>query len=472
MIPILEYPSIVTSSTPWFEDVFTRPQLKNFETYVSGIILSPIHTISYMNSIFYAHTDQSALNNFITDSTWSNDKLEDARYRYILEGIRRCENDTEGKGILILDDTLSHHESAKHMEFAGKFYDHADQSFTWGHDVVTTHLAKGRLSIPLSTEIYLKNEQLNEDYLASINRRTEKNKEEALPEDVKQTMENENFKTKNEIARELISRAFDKGIPFSYVIADSWFLNRETVGLIESLKKDWVFGCKSDRVVLMPNGWMSLSEWSKTLPKDKFKPVNVWYEKKKHVFYCHATNLKMRSLDGRRVRIVVSYDNKELNGDPHFYSANRLDWNIYQILSLYARRWRVDVFYRDSKQNLGLEDYEVRKISGATRHIQMVFTAHALLVLGSAFVVAAAPFEEKKSVQQQSAKLAKDVKVAKAEACLDQTIGSRRLTVYKEVLTNLLVFVLKLGEKIKDEPRKIVQLLLSSKTMLQKSAKV
>jgi hypothetical protein len=27
--------------------------------------------------------------------------------------------DTEGKGILILDDTLSHHESAKHMEFAG-----------------------------------------------------------------------------------------------------------------------------------------------------------------------------------------------------------------------------------------------------------------------------------------------------------------------------------------------------------------
>ena len=354
------------------------------------------------------------------------------------------------------------------MEFAGKFYDHTDQSFIWGHDVVTTHLAKGRLSIPLSSEIYLKDDQLNKDYLASINRRTNKNKEEAS-EDVKQILESENFKTKNEIARELISRAFDKGIPFSYVIADSWFLNSETVSLIESLKKDWVFGCKSDRVVLMPNGWTSLSEWSKTLPKDKFKPVNVWYEKKKHVFYCYAANLKMRSLDGRRIRIVVSYDNKELKGDPHFYCTNRLDWNIYQILSLYARRWRVDVFYRDSKQNLGLEDYEVRKIRGARRHIQMVFTAHALLVLGSAFLVGTDSSE--KSVPQ-SAKLARDIRVAKAEASLDQTIGSRRRRVYAEVLTNLLVFVLKLGAKLKGEPRKIVQMLLSSKTMLQKSAKV
>jgi hypothetical protein len=234
------------------------------------------------------------------------------------------------------------------------------------------------------------------------------------------------------------------------------------------LKKDWVFGCKSDRVVLMPNGWTSLSEWAKTLPNDKFKPVNVWYEKKKHVFYCYASNLKMRSLDGRRIRIVVSYDNKELEGDPHFYCTNRIDWNIYQILSLYARRWRVDVFYRESKQNLGLEDYEMRKIRGARRHIQMVFTAHALLVLGSAFV---GTDSSRKSVPQ-SAKLAKDIRVAKAVASLDQTMGSRRRRVYVEVLTNLLVFVLKLGRKLKGEPGKIAQMLLFSKTMLQRSAKV
>jgi hypothetical protein len=124
-----------------------------------------------------------------------------------------------------------------------------------------------------------------------------------------------------------------------------------------------------------------------------------------------------------------------------------------------------------SSQNLGLEDYEVRKISGARRHIQMVFTAHVLLVLGSAFVVGADSSSEK-SVPQTSPKLAKDIRVAKTLASLDQTIGSRRRRVYAEVLTNLLVFVLKLGKKLKGEPKKIVQMLLSSKTMLLKSAKV
>jgi hypothetical protein len=101
----------------------------------------------------------------------------------------------------------------------------------------------------------------------------------------------------------------------------------------------------------------------------------------------------------------------------------------------------------------------------------MVFAAHALLVLGSAFV-ANSPSSEKTGELQQLPKLPKDIMVAKALASLDQTMGSRRRRVYAEVLTNLHVFVLKLGDNLKGEPRKIVRMLLSSKTMLLKSAKV
>jgi hypothetical protein len=72
MVPIAQYPSIVTSSTPRFEGVFTGSQLKNFGMCVSELILS---TVFYVSSIFYAHRDQSALNNFITDSAWSAGNL-------------------------------------------------------------------------------------------------------------------------------------------------------------------------------------------------------------------------------------------------------------------------------------------------------------------------------------------------------------------------------------------------------------
>ena len=187
----------------------------------------------------------------------------------------------------------------------------------------------------------------------------------------------------------------------------------------------------------------------KTVPKEKFKPVSVRYEKKKHVFWAYAKTLVMRSLGKRRIRVVVTYDNKERGGEPHFYCSNEIQWDSYKVLSMYARRWRIDAFYRDAKQNLGLEDYEMRKLSGARRHLAMVFASQALLVLGSAFV----PVEEETrdgavqiaAATSSSAKLVNNIKVAKAEACLSQTVGSRRRTIYIEALTSFLAFAIKLA---------------------------
>jgi len=50
MIPIVEYPSVVSSYLPaFFESVFTRPQMKNFARYTTGLMISPNHTVSAMN---------------------------------------------------------------------------------------------------------------------------------------------------------------------------------------------------------------------------------------------------------------------------------------------------------------------------------------------------------------------------------------------------------------------------------------
>jgi hypothetical protein len=46
-------------------------------------------------------------------------------------------------------------------------------------------------------------------------------------------------------------------------------------------------------------------------------------------------------------------------------------------------RWKIDAFYRDAKQELGLEDYEVRKLRGLKRHWLMVFLADTLLQFNS-----------------------------------------------------------------------------------------
>ncbi len=431
MIPIVEYPSVVTSYLPAFEPVFTRPQTKNFARYATGLMVSPNKTVSAMNDLFYAHNDQSALNNFITDSTWGDDELDEARYQVILEGLKRRARDCEGDGILAIDDTLSH-KTGKHMEFVGYYFDHAEGKQTLAHDILTTHLVKGRLSIPLDSWVYLKEEQL-----------------------VEEKKKNNEFKDKNQVSREFIQKAHSNGMPFLYVVGDSWFFCRETAELAASLGKVWIFQSKSDRVVLMPQGWVHLSEWAKTIPKEKFKPTKVRCKDKEHTYWCFEANLRMRSMRGERVRVVVSYDNPELNGEPNFYCSNKLDMKADKLLNAYARRWKIDSFYRDAKQNLGMEDYEMRKIEGVRRHLAMVLIAHTLLVLGP---VPAATTEPPPKLQRR-------IDVARADACLE-TIGSRCRLAHSEVLVSLISLVLRVGKKLKNDPWKVASLLTSSSIKL------
>jgi SRSO17 transposase len=415
MIPIVEYPSVVRSSLPIFRSVLNKPRMKNFATYITGLMVSTNHTISFMNNLFYAHNDQSALNHFITDSRWSDDELDKKRYKIILDGLKDAD---EGDGILEIDDTLSH-KTGKHIEFVGKFFDHTDGTYTLAHDIVSTHIVKGRLSIPLDFEIYLK----EGGYVSK-----------------------EQFRDKNHIARDLVTKAHSKGISFTCVTADSWYYNQDTTSIIQSLGKDWVFGCKSNRLVLLPRGWTNISEWSKTIPKEKFKAVEVWYKREKHVYYCYAKDLIMKNQG--RVNILVSYDNADLEGDPVFLCTNRLDWEVFRILRTYVKRWRIDTFYRDVKQSLGLEDYEIRKIKGVRRHITMVFIAHTLLELRSGF----------------SSSSRFGIGAAKTGICLD-AIGSQCRHVSIEVLTSFISLALKIGDKVTDA-RKIASIALSSRSTL------
>jgi hypothetical protein len=73
--------------------------------------------------------------------------------------------------------------------------------------------------------------------------------------------------------------------------------------------------------------------------------------------------------------LVVS---KESDGF-HFYVSNRLDFYARQVLLAYKVRHKIEEFYRDVKQNLGLEAYQMRSGRGAIIHWHLVFCAHTFL---------------------------------------------------------------------------------------------
>jgi len=149
---------------------------------------------------------------------------------------------------------------------------------------------------------------------------------------------------------------------------------------VEEVGRDWVAGCKSNRLILMPGGWTPISAYIQTVPRSKFREVKIRTAKGERRFWAYAKNVTMK--EGWRVRVVASYEN-EMEGEPKLIASNRLDWDVKTIIKTYLKRWKVDSSYRDAKQELGLESYELRKLRGIRRHWLMVFLAHDFLQLSS-----------------------------------------------------------------------------------------
>lgn len=399
-MPIVKCPSFVEDFLPRVNGVFTKPQLKHFARYLTGLVVCENKTVTGINSSFVSRNDQSALNHWLTDSGWSEEKLDRARKAAIIEGLqaRRLK-----MGVLVVDDTINR-KTGEHMEGVNIHYDHAEGRHVLGHKLVTSDLVIGNLSLPLDFELYMRDEG------------------------------QAGFKTKQELFRILVKRAADEGFPFKCVVADTWYFNRENMRFVEELGRDWVAGCKSNRLILMPGGWKPISAYIESVPRRKFREVKVRTENGERRFLAYAKNVTMKG--GWRVRVVASYENK-VEGEPKFIATNRLDWDVKTILETYLKRWRIDSSYRDAKQELGLESYEVRKLRGIRRHWLMVFLAHDLLQLSSR----------------------KGGPTGWVKAGL-ATVGSRCRYAAMEVLKSFIELVVKLARKVTN-PEEILKLTTS-----------
>ena len=415
MLPITEYPSFVKEAKSYLEmGLENWRQVENALRFLSGLIVLPERkNISSINRSFLEYRNQASMNNFLTDSTWDDAQFHRAVIQMVKDEVQKQKIK---HGTLIIDDSFLE-KTGEEMEGVGWFWDHSQNKSILAHNVVSTHYIAGKFHVPLDFDIYVKRKDCEDKKL---------------------------FRTKVEIAKELVEKAVGYGLPIDLVVFDSWYMSEDLVSFLkEKGIEAYVSEEKGDRVVLSDDSRteMNLSEWAKTIPRESFEPVTVHTAilGKEKTFYAFCTSVRMKHLDGAKVKVVVSYKDERLDAGsegPSFYVSNMRYWESKKILQTQAMRWPIECFHRDAKQSLGLEDYQVRKIRGVKRHIAMVFFAYVLLQLGSGF----------------------DRIMGNLKANL-RTIGSRCRLAGTEVLSSLVRFVVKMAHKDMDA-RKIIDLLI------------
>jgi hypothetical protein len=395
---------MVTSFAERFKDLFTKPQFAHFCTYLTGLIISANKTVQGINDNFIDRKDQSALNHFVTDSEWDEQTVNKRRIELIKEHVKDI---PDKDALLIIDDTLSHKTGAK-IEEVGIFYDHTTSGYSLGHQVVSSLLAAQDNRFPLDFQVYKKRKEGDTS-----------------------------FKTKIEIAHDLIRAAYENKLRFSCVVFDSWFLAQKLVRYIVSLKKYWISQLKTNRVIRMNTGNIPVKKFVQSLSQDQFQKIKI----KEQSFWVYAQTVTISKLG--KVKLVVFYETEDFSDEATVLGSNAHVWTPDKVIFSYKQRWSIETFYKDSKINLGFEDYEMRKLKGIIKHWHLVFAAYTLLHLST---------QDKNLMKWFNAQF--------------KTIGDRRRYAASETIQHFVLWIIRMHHQLKDE-EKVVSLVFNSKAKIR-----
>ncbi len=170
----------------------------------------------------------------------------------------------------------------------------------------------------------------------------------------------ETYRTKISLAVEMVNEAIEQKLRFDTVLFDSWYLAPELLELLAKHYKKWISILKINRNI-STNNLRILHEERKSvqfekpqikvedlislIPVSAFKPVEI----DNRTYYCFSKNVHIASLG--KVRLVISFDNPDLDGSCAVLVTNHLSWNAKKIIETYLLRCRLKPFIRMPNNN-------------------------------------------------------------------------------------------------------------------------
>jgi hypothetical protein len=125
-----------------------------------------------------------------------------------------------------------------------------------------------------------------------------------------------------------------------------------------------------------------LDQLGQALSVEDFTPIQLNLDKPKTVWVA-TVEVELSQLEGTRtIAIVMNASTFDSSSDVDYFITN-VDSNIATpdwIVTTYAQRNWVEVFYREAKGWLGLSEYQVRDYRSLLRHFILVFCAYTFIL--------------------------------------------------------------------------------------------
>jgi len=253
---------------------------------------------------------------------------------------------------VILDDTQKK-KRGKQMDALSKIFLHAEKVYAQGHTILGCAIVYRDTVIPFAVRLWVPK---------SFAEKTQR------PDYDGQSLE---YRKLTELAAEIIR---DLPLEKATVLFDAYYLCPNVTRACEDRKYRYVGVAKKNRNFFADGrdrDKRKLSAYGANVLKRDGRWETVRGKK-----YRLAQRVGRLSKLGR-VKLVFSRRPQEKSWI--CMATNETRWGVLRVLREYLKRWPIEVLFKESKQYLGLGDYQVLGYRGIERYLCLVLIAHLLL---------------------------------------------------------------------------------------------
>jgi SRSO17 transposase len=304
---------------------------------------------------------------------WDQDAARDICRDYVIEHIGSSD------GVLVVDETGFLKKGTHSAGVAPQYSGTAGKVQNCQIGVFLAY-ASGKGHALIDRALYLP-----EPWCADAGRRAEA----AIPEQAV-------FATKPALAQQMIARALDAGVPCAWVLGDEvygsdhklqrWLEQREQpfVLTVRSNEKLWATKPAREGVREKKTGWYTAAELTRARPASAWQSHSAGAGTKGERVYDWARLRLARRPGPPRAQwqrwLLIRRNRKDPEDVAYYVVFGPANCSLGTLARVAGLRWTVEECFEVAKQEVGLDDYEVRSWHGWYRHITLAMLALAFLV--------------------------------------------------------------------------------------------
>ena len=329
--------------------------------YLSGLLQRVERKNGWQIAEAIGEADPQGVQRLLNSARWDADGVRDDLREYVVEHLGDEQSD-----LLIIDETSFPKKGTKSVGVAPQYT--GTTGYTTNAQVgVFLAYASSKGAAFIDRALYLPSE-----WASDKARRLEA----GVPEMI-------GFATKVELARELLQRAFDAGVPAGWVVADSFYgrghrlrhwLEQQGRAYALMIPKTNAVRYQGRRVrverlcqQLSDDAWVSVSAQGASTRQQPWDWVCVDLSEDCAVEMRRWLLLRRSPDDPNDISYCQVYG-------PH-------DTPVEELVRVCQARWQVEECFAQAKGEVGLDQYEVRRWDAWHRYVTLCLLAHAFLVV-------------------------------------------------------------------------------------------